>query len=142
MENSVELKKIANELAMQLVNKGYIVHRYNSYSTESVYLKVDYGLGKSIRISNHEGKGHLRYTYNIRGDISKSYSECDNGVTRNYIPFSEWESVLGRVDSHVKNLKEVYSEGWYNRELKKYERMGKSSLGKGFWQGAFKVKKK
>lgn len=45
------------------------IHRYDAYSTNSVYLKFDYGLGNSLRISDHHGKERLNYRFNILLDL-------------------------------------------------------------------------
>lgn len=42
-----------------------IIHQYSAYSTNSIYLKFDYGLAHSLRISDHDGKKHLSYKYNL-----------------------------------------------------------------------------
>ena len=44
-----------------LLEKGFIVQRYDSVTTNSIYLKLDYGMCNSIRISDHKGKKHLSY---------------------------------------------------------------------------------
>lgn len=75
-------KWVAKQVQEFLLNNDFIVHRYNAYSTNSIYLKIDCGLCKSIRISDHRGKGYLRYTYNILKDVNSSYSVVDNGVLR------------------------------------------------------------
>ena len=33
---------VANILIEQLLEMGFVVHRYNSYSTSSIYLKLDF----------------------------------------------------------------------------------------------------
>ena len=48
-------KEIANILIKNLLNRNFTVHRYNAYSTSSIYLKLDYGLSCGIRISDHPG---------------------------------------------------------------------------------------
>lgn len=47
---------VANYLIPKLLEIGFIVHRYNSHSTSSIYLKLDYGLSCGIRIADHKGK--------------------------------------------------------------------------------------
>lgn len=48
-----------------------VIHRYDSFSTNSIYLKFDYGVANSLRISDHNGKYHLRYRYNILTEFDK-----------------------------------------------------------------------
>ena len=58
-------KELADDLAARFAAEGFVVHRYDAYSTASVYLKLDWGACYSIRISDHPGYKHLRYRYNI-----------------------------------------------------------------------------
>lgn len=58
------LEAIAEEVINILKDK-VVIHRYDSYSTNSIYLKFDYGVANSLRISDHRGKRHLSYRYNI-----------------------------------------------------------------------------
>lgn len=130
-------KGVAKLLQNELISNGFTVHRYNAYSTDSIYLKVDGGLCKSIRISDHTGKGHLRYTYNLLSTVTEFYSEEDKGVTRYYYPYSDWHRVLKSVMSVRDDLQSRYSESWYNKEVKRLISGSKT----GFWSGAYLVKK-
>ena len=35
-------KQFASILSNELINRGFLVHRYNAYSTSSIYLKLDF----------------------------------------------------------------------------------------------------
>ena len=48
-------KDVVNILTTKLLDIGVIVHRYDAYSTSSIYLKLDYGLSCGIRIADHPG---------------------------------------------------------------------------------------
>lgn len=54
-----------------------------------MYLKIDCGLCKLIRISDHTGKDHLRYTYNLLNIVTEFYAKEDNGVNRYYYPYAD-----------------------------------------------------
>lgn len=60
-----DFKALADSLSERFLAEGFTVHRYDAYSTSSVYLKLDCGMCNSIRISDHRGKKHLAYRYNI-----------------------------------------------------------------------------
>lgn len=60
----MDLNKIAEMVIEQLRGK-VIIHRYDAYSTNSIYLKFDFGIANSLRISDHYGKKYLKYRYNI-----------------------------------------------------------------------------
>ena len=51
-----ELDNLADYIAKRLISEGFTVQRYNAYTTNSIYLKLDYGVCNSIRISDHPGK--------------------------------------------------------------------------------------
>lgn len=56
---------ISKTIIEALKSKGFVIQAYISRSTNSVYLKLDYGVCNTIRISDHEGKKHLHYRYNL-----------------------------------------------------------------------------
>ena len=58
-------KQVANILVNELKNLDFIVHRHNSVTTNSIYLKLDYGVCCGIRISNHNGKKKYHYKFNV-----------------------------------------------------------------------------
>lgn len=57
------VKDLAAYVCDKLAGK-VLIHRYDAYSTNSVYLKFDYGLGNSLRLSDHIGKAGLNYRFN------------------------------------------------------------------------------
>ena len=59
---------VVNVLIPKLLDMGIIVHRYNAYSTSSIYLKLDFGLTCGIRIADHPGKKKYSYRFNIIKD--------------------------------------------------------------------------
>lgn len=65
----MSVNKILNDIASQVIDalqgKDIIIQRYNSYSSSSIYLKFDYGVLNSLRISDHPGKQGLCYRYNL-----------------------------------------------------------------------------
>ena len=75
------MKQSLNEIADSVIERlrgKVIIHRYDAYSTNSIYLKFDYGVAYSLRISDHDGKQHLQYRYNILESMSSKSSkkEC------------------------------------------------------------------
>lgn len=43
-------KQIAKVLVQKLLDMGFTVHRYNAVTTNSIYLKLDYGVCCGIRL--------------------------------------------------------------------------------------------
>lgn len=70
-------REIADEIQEKLLDMGFTVHRLDSFTTNSVYLKVDCGVCHSIRVSDHRGKKHLKYRYNIGSYVRKFRSVHD-----------------------------------------------------------------
>ena len=60
-----KIYSIADYIVNSLLTHGFTIQRYNAYKTNSVYLKLDFGVCNSIRISDHDGKEHLCYRYNL-----------------------------------------------------------------------------
>ena len=75
------LNAIADAVIERLRGK-VIIHRYDAYSTNSIYLKFDYGAAYSLRISDHPGKKHLAYRFNIvesMADSQNKQTTCNHG---------------------------------------------------------------
>lgn len=123
-------QEVAEYVCRQLEGK-VIIHRYDAYSTNSIYLKFDYGIANSPRISDHPGKRHLAYRYNIdffRKHYKIKYSPP--GYPRYYYPVSA-------VDRVIRNILDAKRAKQYR--CKDYERLVKearlrSEHEKGFWQ--------
>lgn len=58
------IREVADVLVSALQSKGIKVMRYDAYSSNSIYLKFDYGLLYTLRLSDHRGKRHLVYRFN------------------------------------------------------------------------------
>lgn len=77
-------KQSLDDIASAVIDKlrgKVIIHRYDAYSSDSIYLKFDYGVANSLRISDHDGKKYLKYRYNIITTMSdrSSKKECRRG---------------------------------------------------------------
>ena len=58
-------KQIAKVLIEELLKLGFVVHRYNAVTTNSIYLKLDFGVCCGIRIADHSGKKKYHYRFNV-----------------------------------------------------------------------------
>lgn len=65
----------ARKISRALIERGFTVHRYDAISTSSIYLKLDWGAGLSVRIADHDGYRHLNYRFNVN-------TEWKSGVRR------------------------------------------------------------
>ena len=58
-------KQIAKILIDELSKFQFVIHRYDAVTTNSIYLKLDFGVCCGIRIADHSGKKKYHYRFNI-----------------------------------------------------------------------------
>lgn len=114
------MKKI-NGFAKKLVNRlkreGFTVQYYHARSTNSVYLKLDYGMSHSVRISDHKGKKHLKYRYNFAFTANSLRKvKTKKGELQYFSPFSKMNEMVnimkGEKERLIKHIgEEKYQEG-------------------------------
>lgn len=133
MKIKTETRILASTLVKRLKAHGFVVQQYDAISTESIYLKLDYGLANSMRISGHNGKKHLKYTYNvIKGYRGKRFIK-DDGIWRQYYSFTEIDAL---IDSILKN-RDWVRERYHPDYAASMERAKIANEGKpGFWSNA------
>ena len=136
MPKKKEFQQIADTLATRLKSEGFVIQRYNAYSTVSVYLKLDYGLVYSLRISDHAGKKHLKYTYNLIKGYSGKRLVKEGTVWRQYYSFSQIDELVAAILAKREWVKERY----YPDYAKSMEDSRLKNEGKrGFWAEAVLV---
>ena len=91
-----EMGNLAGSIVERLIGEGFIVQRYDAYSTDSIYLKLDYGVCNSIRVSSHAGKKHLKYRYNI-GPYIDEYRVVKDKYDRFYYPEDGLEDMIAKI---------------------------------------------
>lgn len=69
-------RDLALELAQDFAREGHIVHFSQSQSTPSCYIKLDYGAGYTIRISDHGERPGLDYRFNLMMDMNATELEA------------------------------------------------------------------
>ena len=132
-----KLKDLAEKVQTLLLNAGFIVHRYDAYSTNSIYLKLDYGVGNSIRISDHMGKQHLHYRFNL-ADVDE-YTEDKSGKYPRFIfPYRSYKQMVNRIVGAKEYKLSLYGEYGHQERMKRYKREAKNE--KGFWQQAKQIR--
>ena len=132
-------KELADTLARRFMAEGFTVHRYDAYSTDSVYLKLDYGLGNSIRISDHRGYKHLKYRFNIGTWVRRRRDEYDGGYARSYYPVEDVESLVADVLRNRHQRRQSLGRRGYERKVS--ELRGRSRhIRKGFWSHCHRAK--
>lgn len=141
-KNFNSIQDAVKYLQSELIKRKFIVHRYDAYSTNSVYLKLDFGAAYSIRISDHNGKRYLSYKFNVMSDINKAYWRKDHkGMWRYYCPMkkADIDNLVNLVVDNRKHIVEKYGECSYKRRM--LILYNQSNNCKGFWEGAVEVKK-
>ncbi len=118
-------KQIANKIIPKLLDLGFILHRYDAYSTNSIYIKLDYGISCGIRISDHNGKTKYRYRFNLIKDYKGNKVVRDNGLIRFYYSFNEINKLIKDVQEERKTKIQKYGIIKYKQLL---ERESKNEL--------------
>jgi hypothetical protein len=101
---------------------GLDVMRYDSMSTLSVYLKFDYGVAHSMRISDHRGKANLTYKYNIRTDVTEYERRVTpEGIEHNFFPINQLQEacrmiLIAKYRKIAKYGEESYFRFMYNTQ--------------------------
>ncbi|MCI8372461.1 MAG: hypothetical protein HFI75_08700 [Lachnospiraceae bacterium] len=131
MENGLD--KLVDSIAKRLIGEGFTVQRYNAYTTNSIYLKLDYGVCNSIRISDHPGKKHLKYRYNI-GSFVKEYQEEKDKYDRYYYRIDKAENMIKKIIKDRDFKKSRYGESGYKALMQKNKR--DNAAASGFWSKA------
>lgn len=132
---SQEIKEIADKLVTRLKAQGFIVQGYEAMSTNSIYLKLDYGVANSIRISDHKGKKHLDYRYNVLTTQKKKMEQMSGkGFRRYYYPPSMLTAMLRDICKHKQEKLEKYGKDSYDYFMKKNIETGENKAG--FWAQA------
>lgn|SRR5690554_6740525 len=125
----------ANYLIRELKKDGIVIQRYNSKTSNSIYLKLDYGVLHTIRISDHHGKKHLNYKYNLLTSCSHPTSITNKTsfgeVKQHYFPLREKKLVVDIIQKTRREKIQLYGEKNYQTfmELKIAENYAKT----GFW---------
>ena len=131
-------KDLLNLTAQRVIEllkaQGVTIQRYDSYSTNSIYLKFDYGVLNSLRISDHPGKKHLAYRYNLAQNIQQPYQDKHSGYDRFYASLDDIEMMVNKIlfDRRTKLL----NYGWENYVTYMENNINDNKDAKGFWAQA------
>lgn len=133
---SEEINQIAEYVIEKLQGK-VIIHRYDAFSTNSVYLKFDYGVANSLRISDYAGYKHLDYRFNILLDCKKCSQKTGQKYTKEYFPPKDIDLVVRKI---LEN-KELRVRRYKDYEAIVEEKKNGISECKGFWTQCWRVDK-
>lgn len=131
ISNSSKMDKAANYIIENLKREDIKIMRYNSITTDSIYLKLDDGVIGSLRISDHPGKRHLKYKYNLI--LGGSYSKYVQGdITRYFFPFREIGTLVAKIMWDKSNILSKYGANTYKDFM--YRNRERGNHQKGFWE--------
>ena len=111
--------EIANILIKKLLYMGFTVHIYKSYSTSSIYLKLDYGVACGIRIADHPGKKKYSYRFNLIKNYNGNKVIFKNGLICYFYDFNELESLLIVIQKERQEKINKYSLENYKKYMEK-----------------------
>lgn len=84
----------------RLKKAGFMIQRYNSVTSKSIYLLLDFGVCNSIRISDHKAKKNNAFKYNvIQGFKGIHCSHTPNGRHLYYYGFENKEIMIKKIIS-------------------------------------------
>lgn len=131
--------QVADELCNRL-SEFFIVHKYCATTTNSVYIKLDYGVANSIRVSDHKGIEKYKYKYNVRKDIETKYEEMEGTYLRKYYPFGDIGDLVIDViiDREIKKITIGLEE--YYKQIEEKKKQSESATNS-FWRYCTKLKR-
>lgn len=123
---------LADEISKRLLNEGIVVHRYDAFKTDSIYLKLDYGVLWSIRISDHRGYKHLEYHWNIGPWIHKQHTTV-KGKERRFYPTKYVDALIADILEAKENKIRRRGVIGYEWDMNFYKKQ-KETATYGFWR--------
>ena len=100
---------------------GFTVHRYNAVTTNSIYLKLDYGVCCGIRIADHNGKKKYHYRFNVvKGYCGDKIIYFKNLISYFYT-FEELPQLLNMVQKERESKIKKYGLENYKLYMEKEE---------------------
>lgn len=127
-QHAAMMNRAAQQVIDELKSHGIIIQRYDSVTSASIYLKLDYGVLKSIRISDHPSKKHLHYRYNLQSDLSNN--RYDRSQQRFFYPLHDIQSMIRQILSDRNDKKSRYGNQYNAYMMQNIQQNGHK---KGFW---------
>lgn len=122
--------KIMYDILDKLDRKGFVLYYLKAYSTSSRYIKLDFGVCKSLRIADHKGIDKYKYTFNLMIGLDKSYEEDG----RFYYCIEDLDKMIKDIVNYKKDLEVKYGFNYYQYMLDYKNQLLRKR--KGFWEKA------
>jgi len=119
------MEEIFKKIIEELKKYDFVISTYHSYTTSSIYIKLDYGVANGIRIADHKGKKKYKYRYNVMKDIEADYKEKDCGYERLYYRPVHIKKMVKKIVEDKKTKKQKYGEANYQKymDIEKYSKV-------------------
>lgn len=128
--NAPKIDKAYEYVVKRLKAEGCVLMVYKAMTTNSIYVKIDDGVAGTLRISDHEGKKHLSYTYNLVLGSRMAYVN-DNSISRWYAPFG---NIVEMVDKILE--RRAARQRMYGTTYKQYMDVNRAKGNSKFWMAA------
>lgn len=123
-------------LARELKANGFDVLYYESTTTSSAYLKLDYGANGSIRVSDHAGYKHLSFKYNLVLNGNFPHRKKRKGDTGKYYMYpDDYDRMVREIIDDREGKKAWYGDDRYLYFIRKNREEHEGDL-RGFWSKA------
>lgn len=124
--HKIQLEVTAKKIIKSLVERGVSCYLWHKATTGSMYIRFDNPTIGSVRLSDHEGKSHLKYKYNILiGQGGRKGWRKDDNQWRYYAPVNEWKSVvevIAKSAQYIKDNNLDYGRTYFVPEFKKTDK--------------------
>ena len=135
----ITVQETAAAIVAMCRKHGIIVLRYDSVSSDSVYLRLDEGVLGTIRISDHKGRKRAKHRYNLLVNGRTYTKNHKDGFTEYFTSLENVDQLFRRVLKERDYLKKTYLPFRYRH----YMRVNKTDSVKStrFWKRARYVQK-
>ena len=112
-------KQIAKVLIEELLKLGFVVHRYNAVTTNSIYLKLDFGVCCGIRIAYHSCKKKYHYIFNVVKNYDGDKIIYFKNLISFFYTFEELPQLLKEVQKERQLKQQRYGINNYKSYMEK-----------------------
>lgn len=113
------------------------VLRLDDPKTKTVYLKMDWGVLSTIRISDQVDSGKYSYKYNVIIGSKKGSVKQENGVIREYYTLREMGALLSSIEIEREEKLYKYGQANYQKYIRANQQRAKQQ--QGFFEDAKQV---
>lgn len=110
---------VAKILTERLIKLGFVVHRYNSVTTSSIYLKLDFGVCCGIRIADHNGRKRYHYRFNVMKNYNGNRTINRDGLISYFFDYTEIDEIIKMIQREKVNKVYRYGEKNYLEYMRK-----------------------